>query len=50
MQTLSYLRNLPIDHPLIDIEYKKIKAECLFEQRAFAKASRSLPRRKSRVS
>ncbi|KIA75769.1 hypothetical protein HK57_00455 [Aspergillus ustus] len=38
MQTLSYLRKLPIDHPLIDIEYKEIKAEYLFEQRAFAKA------------
>ncbi|KAL3481356.1 general substrate transporter [Aspergillus californicus] len=38
LSTLAYLRKLPIDHPLVDIEYKEIKAESLFEQRAFAKA------------
>ncbi|KAL4932519.1 sugar porter family MFS transporter [Aspergillus undulatus] len=37
-KTLAYLRKLPIDHPLVDVEYKEIKAETLFEQRAFAKA------------
>ncbi|KAF9893526.1 hypothetical protein FE257_010838 [Aspergillus nanangensis] len=37
LSTLSYLRKLPQDHPLIQIEYKEIKAECLFEARAFAK-------------
>ncbi len=37
IKTLSYLRKLPTDHPLVDIEYKEIKAETLFEQRAFAK-------------
>ncbi|RSM03460.1 hypothetical protein CEP52_007410 [Fusarium oligoseptatum] len=37
IKTLSYLRNLPIEHPLIQVEYKEIKAESLFEQRAFAK-------------
>ncbi|KAL4912686.1 general substrate transporter [Aspergillus aurantiobrunneus] len=37
-KTLAYLRNLPVDHSLLDIEYKEIKAETLFEQRAFAKS------------
>ncbi|KAL4875231.1 general substrate transporter [Aspergillus karnatakaensis] len=37
LKTLSYLRKLPQDHPLVDIEYKEIKAETLFEQRSFAK-------------
>ncbi|RKL46043.1 hypothetical protein BFJ72_g2952 [Fusarium proliferatum] len=37
LKTLSYLRNLPIEHELIQVEYKEIKAEALFEQRAFAK-------------
>ncbi|KAL4945720.1 hypothetical protein BDV06DRAFT_229929 [Aspergillus oleicola] len=37
-RTLAYLRKLPLDHPLVDIEYKEIKAETLFEQRAFAKS------------
>ncbi|KAF4976260.1 hypothetical protein FZEAL_7049 [Fusarium zealandicum] len=36
LKTLSYLRNLPIEHELIQVEYKEIKAESLFEQRAFA--------------
>ncbi|KIX01908.1 uncharacterized protein Z518_07847 [Rhinocladiella mackenziei CBS 650.93] len=35
--TLGKLRQLPTEHELIQIEYKEIKAECLFEQRAFAK-------------
>lgn len=37
IKTLSYLRKLPIEHELIQVEYKEIKAESLFEQRAFAK-------------
>ncbi|CBF83132.1 hypothetical protein AN3233.2 [Aspergillus nidulans FGSC A4] len=37
-ETLAYIRNLPVDHPMIDLEHKEIKAETLFEQRAFAKA------------
>ncbi|OJJ94985.1 hypothetical protein ASPACDRAFT_1892153 [Aspergillus aculeatus ATCC 16872] len=36
-RTLSYLRKLPADHPAVEHEYKEIKAECLFEQRAFAR-------------
>ncbi|KAL4769114.1 general substrate transporter [Aspergillus nidulans var. acristatus] len=37
-KTLAHIRNLPIDHPMVDLEHKEIKAETLFEQRAFAKA------------
>ncbi|KAF2690904.1 quinate permease [Lentithecium fluviatile CBS 122367] len=37
LQTLSYLRNLPVNHELVEIEYKEIKAEVLFERRSFAK-------------
>ncbi|PQE20087.1 quinate permease protein [Rutstroemia sp. NJR-2017a BBW] len=36
--TLAYLRKLPESHSTIQVEYKEIKAECLFEERAFAKA------------
>ncbi|CAH0055853.1 unnamed protein product [Clonostachys solani] len=38
LKTLSYLRKLPEDHDLVQVEYKEIQAECLFEQRAFAKS------------
>jgi len=37
-ETLSYLRNLPIDHELVQIEYLEIQAEALFEKRVFARA------------
>jgi len=37
LQTLAYLRKLPVDHELIQVEYKEIKAEALFEQRNFEK-------------
>ncbi|KAF2183687.1 quinate permease [Zopfia rhizophila CBS 207.26] len=37
LETLSYLRKLPTEHELIQIEYKEIKAEALFEQRNFEK-------------
>jgi MFS family permease len=33
--TLAKLRQLPADSELIQVEYKEIKAECLFERRAF---------------
>ncbi|KAF2108571.1 quinate permease [Lophiotrema nucula] len=35
LKTLSYLRKLPIEHELIQIEFKEIKAEALFERRVF---------------
>ena len=37
IKILAKLRQLPIDDELIQIEYKEIKAECLFERRAFGK-------------
>ena len=45
-KTLSYLRKLPQDHELVDVEFKEIKAECLFEQRAFQKEFPSLAEKK----
>jgi hypothetical protein len=36
LKTLAYLRNLPTEHELVQVEYKEIKAEALFEQRNFA--------------
>ncbi|KAK9321372.1 quinate permease [Lipomyces orientalis] len=41
IQTLSWLRKLPVDDELIQLEYKEIKAECIFERRAF---TRSFPK------
>ncbi|KAJ9133708.1 quinate permease protein [Pleurostoma richardsiae] len=38
VETLAYLRKLPVDDEMIQVEYKEIKAECLFENRAFARA------------
>lgn len=38
LKTLSYLRKLPVEHELIQVEFMEIKAECLFEQRNFAKS------------
>lgn len=37
LQTLSRLRRLPVDHPLIRIEHLEIKAESEFEKRTFEK-------------
>lgn len=34
--TLSKLRSLPIDSPLVEVEYLEIKSESLFEKRSFA--------------
>lgn len=36
LKTLASLRKLPIDHELVQVEFKEIKAEALFEQRNFA--------------
>ncbi|THZ78356.1 general substrate transporter [Aureobasidium pullulans] len=35
--TLAWLRKLPIDHEELEAEYLEIKAEALFEQKAFAR-------------
>jgi sugar porter (SP) family MFS transporter len=37
IKTLVYLRKLPSDHELIQVEFKEIKAESLFEAQVFAK-------------
>ena len=37
-RTLAWLRKLPIDHDLVEVEYLEIQAEAVFEQRAFARA------------
>lgn len=48
LRTLSYLRNLPTGHELVQMEYLEIKAEGLAEERAFAKAYPSLAAREKR--
>lgn len=35
LQTLAWVRKLPIEHDLVQIEFLEIKAEALFEKRAF---------------
>lgn len=35
--TLAWMRNLPLDDEDVDVEYLEIKAEALFEQKAFAR-------------
>jgi MFS family permease len=35
--TLAWLRKLPVDHEELEAEYLEIKAEALFEQKAFAR-------------
>ncbi|KZM18452.1 uncharacterized protein EKO05_0001336 [Ascochyta rabiei] len=37
LKTLAYLRKLPQDHELIQVEFLEIKAEALFERRSFQK-------------
>lgn len=36
-KSLSFLRNRPLDDPLVEVELLEIKAEHLFEDQAFAK-------------
>jgi MFS family permease len=37
LNTIASLRKLPIDHELVQVEFKEIKAEAIFEQRNFEK-------------
>ncbi|KAF2642321.1 quinate permease [Massarina eburnea CBS 473.64] len=37
LTTIASLRKLPVNHELVQIEYKEIKSEALFEERNFAK-------------
>lgn len=48
IKTLAWLRKLPNDHELIRIEYLEIKAECLFEDRAFERAFPNLSEKQRR--
>ncbi|KAJ6026498.1 uncharacterized protein N7446_004904 [Penicillium canescens] len=41
-QTLAWMRKVPVEHELVQVEYLEIKAEAVFEERAFAKASPKL--------
>jgi MFS family permease len=43
--TLAWMRKLPVEHELVQVEYLEIKAEALFEKRAFAKSSPKLAER-----
>ncbi|KAJ5455575.1 uncharacterized protein N7458_003839 [Penicillium daleae] len=43
--TLAWLRKLPLEHELVQVEYLEIKAEAVFEERAFAKAAPKLAER-----
>ncbi|KAJ5209991.1 Major facilitator superfamily domain general substrate transporter [Penicillium cf. griseofulvum] len=40
--TIAWMRKLTVDHDLVQMEYLEIKAEAVFEERAFAKASPKL--------
>lgn len=41
-KTLAWMRKVPVEHELVQAEYLEIKAESVFEQRAFARAMPSL--------
>lgn len=43
--TLAWLRKLPVEHELVQVEYLEIKAEAVFEDRAFAKSAPKLAER-----
>ncbi|KAF1812251.1 quinate permease [Eremomyces bilateralis CBS 781.70] len=49
LNTISYLRKLPIDDELVQIEFKEIRAERIFEQRNFTKKFPSLAEKGSNV-
>lgn len=38
VKTIAYLRKLDVESELVQVEFKEIKAEALFEQRSFQKA------------
>lgn len=40
--TLAWMRKLHMDHDIVQVEYLEIKAEAVFEERAFARASPKL--------
>ncbi|KAA8646561.1 hypothetical protein EYZ11_010964 [Aspergillus tanneri] len=48
LATLAWMRKLPQDHDLVQVEFLEIKAEALFEARAFAKATPWLAERENK--
>ncbi|KAJ9161312.1 MFS quinate transporter [Coniochaeta hoffmannii] len=48
VRTLAYLRKLPVESDLVQVEYKEIRAECIFEERSFAKAFPELAAREKK--
>lgn len=48
LTTLAWLRKMPVEHELVQIEYLEIKAEALFEERAFATAFPKLAEKETR--
>lgn len=48
LTTLAWLRKLPVEHELVQIEYLEIKAESLFEERSFAQAYPKLAEKEGR--
>ncbi|CEJ57720.1 Putative Quinate permease [Penicillium brasilianum] len=43
--TLAWLRKIPVEHELVQVEFLEIKAEAVFEERAFAKSAPKLAER-----
>ncbi|KAF7590010.1 hypothetical protein BBP40_003398 [Aspergillus hancockii] len=48
LSTLAWMRKLPQDHELVQAEFLEMKAEALFEERAFAKATPWLAERENK--
>ncbi|GAB1202524.1 hypothetical protein APSETT445_001141 [Aspergillus pseudonomiae] len=48
LATLAWIRKLPQDHELVQMEFLEMKAEALFEKRAFAKATPWLAERENK--
>ncbi|CZR61521.1 probable MFS quinate transporter [Phialocephala subalpina] len=46
--TIAWLRKLPLEHELVQIEYLEIKAESLFEERAFQRSFPNLAAKEQR--
>ncbi|KAJ5936279.1 hypothetical protein N7454_005577 [Penicillium verhagenii] len=48
LRTLAWMRKLPIEHELVQVEYLEIKSEACFEERAFALAFPKLAERENK--
>ncbi|KAJ5936591.1 hypothetical protein N7466_003041 [Penicillium verhagenii] len=47
-RTLAWMRKLPVEHELVQVEYLEIKSEACFEERAFALAFPKLAERETK--